>query len=88
MSNDPWSTIAEYPDRASAEAIVGLLTAEMVPCYVLSHSPIPGLALAFSVRVPPALLPRAQEILEAARVPESELAELAMSLPRLEPPDL
>jgi hypothetical protein len=87
MSDDKWISVADYTDRISAEAIVGLLGQEKLPCYIFSNAHIPGLGSAFSVRVPPHILSQAQSLLEQSRVSESELTDLAMSVPAAEPPD-
>ena len=87
MSDDTWISVADYADRISAEAIVGLLTGENLPCRIVSNAHIPGLGSAFSVRVPSRLLSQARSVLEQSHVSESELTDLAMSVPRVEPPD-
>jgi len=87
MSDDKWISVADYTDRISAEAIVGLLGQEKLPCYIFSNAHIPGLGSAFSVRVPPQFLSQAQLLLEQSHVSESELADLAMSVPMVERPD-
>jgi hypothetical protein len=81
MLNDVWASVAAYSDRMSAEAIVGLLAGQQMPCYIASNEHIPGLGSSFSVCVPARLRHRAQWILEQARVTESELTELAMRCP-------
>lgn len=87
MSDDKWISVADYSDRISADAIVGLLSGEHLPCRIVSNAHIPGLGSAFSVRVPSRLLVQAQSLLEQSRVSESELTDLAMSVPVAEPPD-
>ena len=87
MSDDKWMSVADYTDRISAEAIVGLLGEEQLPCYIFSNAHIPGLGSAFSVRVPSRFLTQAQSLLERSRVSEAELADLAMSVPMVEAPD-
>jgi hypothetical protein len=81
MPDDAWSSVAAYSDRMSAEAILGLLAGEQLPCYIASNEHVPGLGSNFSVRVPARLLHRAQWILEQARVTESELTDLALRVP-------
>jgi hypothetical protein len=72
-----WVGVDAYPDRFSAEAIVGLLAGEGVPAYIASDEPIPGLGRNFSVLVPPELVHRAYRILKQAPVSEKELIYLA-----------
>lgn len=79
MPDDTWSSIVTYHDRASAEAIHGLLAAEKVPCYIASDEHVPGLGSNFAVRVPRYLSHRAQWILAQMRVSEEELTALALS---------
>ena len=88
MTADKWMSVADYSDRISAEAIVGLLGGENLPCFITSNAHIPGLGSAFSVRVPSRFLAQAQSLLEQSRVSETELAELAMSVPTAEPPEV
>lgn len=61
-----------YPDRITAEAMVGLLTSGGVPCQITSDEHLPGLASFFSIAVPSQLLHRARWLLEDAKVSESE----------------
>ncbi len=82
MADDSWCSVADYPDRISAEAIVGLLNGADVPCYIASNEHVPGLGSAFSVRVPVSLVRQAEWLLEQSRVSDSELTELAMRMPR------
>ena len=82
MPNDTWTSVSDYADRASAEALLGLLTGEAVPCYIASNEHVPGLGSSFRVCVPSQLAQRAKSILEQGRVSESELTDLAMSEPR------
>ena len=77
MSDDEWIGVADYTNRASAEALVGLLTAEHVPCFVASNEILPGLGSDFSVRVPPDLVHRARWVLAQSQVSEAELNYLA-----------
>jgi hypothetical protein len=77
VSNTNWISVATYSDRASAEAILGLLTGEGVPAYIKSDEYVPGLGLNFSVSVPPDLARRAQWLLQRSDVTEAELARLA-----------
>jgi len=85
MTDDSWTRVAAYGDRASAEAILGLLSAESIPCYIASNEFVPGIGSNFAVCVPSYLKHRANGILEDRRVPEGELTELALSEPRQEP---
>ena len=77
MSDDTWSTVVTFSDRISAEAILGLLKSENLPCQVASNETIPGLGTEFAVLVPAGLLHRAQSILAQAQVSEQELDSLA-----------
>ena len=82
MSNPAWTSVATYADRISAEAILGLLTSQSVPCYIASNEHVPGLGTKFSVCVPSRLTDAANTILADNRVSDSELTDLAMSVPR------
>jgi hypothetical protein len=77
MSDDKWMSVADYSDRASAEAIVCLLSAAKVPCFIVSDEALPGLGSDFSVRVPPDLFHRARWVLAQSQVSEAELTYLA-----------
>jgi hypothetical protein len=77
VSDHPWVRVAAYSDRISAEAILGLLTEESLPCYIGSNEYVPGLGSHFAVFVPADLMHRARWILEQARVSEEELTFLA-----------
>lgn len=79
MNNATWVGVDSFPDRVSAEALVGLLAGEGVPAYIASDEPIPGLARNFSVLVPPDLIHRAHWILKQAPISESELTQLAIA---------
>jgi hypothetical protein len=81
MTDDTWSSVGDYPERVSAEAILGLLAGEGFPCYIASNAHVPGLGSVFSVRVPSSLLGRAQALLEHGPVSDSELTELALREP-------
>jgi hypothetical protein len=78
VSIGDWSQIASFGDPISAEALVGLLESERVPCRIESNAIIPGLGTSFAVLVPPGLLRRATWIRnQAAQVSEQELTYLA-----------
>jgi len=77
MNEPTWMSIAVYPDRASAEAALGLLAADDLPAYISSDAYVPGLGTNFSVLVPSDLLPRARWILRESALSEEELTELA-----------
>jgi hypothetical protein len=77
-----WISVADYNDRMSADAIVGLLEAAGVTSRIVSNEHIPGLGTAFSVRVPPELVEAANVALAGSRVSEAELTDLAMQSPR------
>jgi len=81
MSDDRWSSVGDYPERVEAEAILGVLAGEGLPCYIASNAHVPGLGSVFSVRVPAALLARAQSLLEGSPVSDAELTELALAAP-------
>ena len=77
MPDDTWISVATFPDRATAEATLGLLTAATIPCYIASNEYVPGLGSEFSVRVPARLRHRADWVLESVRVSVGELDYLA-----------
>jgi len=74
---ETWISVATYPDRVSAEAVLELLAKENVAGYIASNDYIPGLGSNFSVLVPNHLQDRANRILAQSRVSESELTLLA-----------
>ena len=78
MPDETWISVAAYPDRMCAEAVIGLLTGAQVPCYIASDAYLPGLGTHFSVCVPGRLQHRAHWILEDSRVSEPELVALAL----------
>jgi hypothetical protein len=73
-----WSVVATFGDRISAQALVGLLESEQLPCYLASNAAVPGLGTEFKVLVPSEFLRKAQRTIEQACVSEQELTELAM----------
>jgi hypothetical protein len=77
MSIDGWSVVAKFGDRISAQALVGLLESEKLPCYLASNAAVPGLGTEFAVLVPTEFLRKAQWTVEQARVSEQELTYLA-----------
>jgi hypothetical protein len=77
VPDDTWSAVATFADPISAEALLGLLKSEQVPCRVASNEPLPGLATEFAVLVPTELLHRAQWIIKQAPVSDEELTYLA-----------
>jgi hypothetical protein len=77
MNVNDWTLIATFGDRISAQALVGLLDSEQIPCRLISNEPLPGLGSEFAVMVPPGLLARATRIRAEARVSEQELTYLA-----------
>jgi hypothetical protein len=77
LALDGWSVVATFGDQISAQALIGLLVSEKVPCHYVSNAAVPGLGTEFAVLVPTPLLHRAQWVREQARVPEAELDELA-----------
>jgi hypothetical protein len=84
---DGWSVFASFGDRISAQALVGLLESEKLPCRFASNEPVPGLGTEFSVLVPTQLLHRARWIHEQSQVSEQELTYLATGeLPRDDSP--
>jgi Protein of unknown function (DUF3303) len=81
VTDDNWKSLGDYPERVEAEAILGLLAADGLPCYIASNAHVPGLGSVFSVRVPAALLARAQALIEHGPVSDAELTELALAAP-------
>lgn len=77
MSATDWGIVATFGDRISAQALVGLLDSEKLPCRLISNEPLPGLGTQFAVLVPQELLRQATRIREAAQVSEQELTFLA-----------
>jgi hypothetical protein len=77
VPKDTWSTVVTYPDRSTAEAMLGLLSSGGVPCHITSDEHLPGLASFFSIVVPSELLHGARWLLEDAKVSESELTFFA-----------
>ena len=77
MNATDWSIVATFGDRISAQALVGLLDSEKLPCRLISNEPLPGLGTQFAVMVPQELLRRATRIREEAQVSEQELTFLA-----------
>ena len=77
MNVNDWSIVAAFGDRISAQALVGLLDSEKLPCRLVSNAPLPGLGTEFAVMVPKELLRKATRIREEARVSEQELTYLA-----------
>lgn len=77
MPNNSWISVATYSDRASAEALLGLLSGEGVPAYIRSDEHVPGLGSNFSVSVPPELERRTRWLLQQSHVTETELIQLA-----------
>ena len=81
MPDDPWTSVAVYSERVTAEAILAILAAEGFPCYIASDEHVPGLGSAFAVRVPAHLLKRARSLVEQGDVSDSELSDLALRGP-------
>jgi hypothetical protein len=77
MNVNDWTIVATFGDRISAQALVGLLDSEKIPCRLVSNEPLPGLGSEFAVMVPQGLLRQATRIREEARVSEQELTYLA-----------
>jgi hypothetical protein len=77
VSNSSWVSVAIYSDKMSAEAVLGLLTAEGLPAYIKSDEHVPGLGSNFSVFVPPDRVRQARRIFEQGQVSEKELTDLA-----------
>jgi hypothetical protein len=80
MNDGDWVKVESFPDRISAEALVGMLATEGVPAYIVADEPIPGLGGNFYVLVPPDLVHRAQWLLKQT-VSEDELSILAVGMP-------
>jgi hypothetical protein len=87
MPNDSWISVADYTDRVLADAALGLLALERIPCYVASNEFVPGLGSAFSVRVPVELIGQAHVLLDQSPVSDAELTELALKAPPEESQD-
>jgi hypothetical protein len=77
MNATDWRIVAAFGDRISAQALVGLLDSEKLPCRLISNEPLPGLGTEFAVMVPQRFLHRASRIREEAQVSEQELTFLA-----------
>jgi hypothetical protein len=77
VADATWTSVVTYANRISAEAIVGLLSGENVPCRIDSNDDPPGLGSFFSVVVPAQLLHRARWVLMQSQVSERELTFLA-----------
>ena len=77
MSNNGWTSVAEYSDKLTAEATLGLLTGKGLPAYIKSDEHVPGLGSNFCVFVPLNRAREARWILERSTVSERELTELA-----------
>jgi len=77
VPRDAWSEVVTYPDRASAEAVLGLLLQGDVVGRITSDEALPGLGLFYSVVVPAELLHRARWLLSEAQVSDAELTYLA-----------
>ena len=73
-----WETIHSSNDRGSAEALAGWLRSEDIDVKIEETAPaLPGLDGNFSVRVPAALVDRANKIAEKGVVSDEELEALA-----------
>lgn len=81
MTDDHWVSLADYPEQVAAAAMLGLLTDAGLPCYIASDAHVPGLGSVFSIRVPAAVLGRAQALIEHGAISDSELTELALRAP-------
>jgi hypothetical protein len=79
VAMDGWSVVGTFGDRISAQALVGLLESEKLPCYLASNAAVPGLGTEFTVLVPSEFLRKAQRTVEQARVSEQELTSLALA---------
>jgi hypothetical protein len=77
VSSNQWVSVATYPDRISAEAVVELLKGQDLPAYIKSDAFVPGLGSNFAVFVPGDRARQAQRLLEQGQVSEKELTELA-----------
>ena len=77
MQKETWVTVAVYSDRLSAEATLGLLTADGMPSYISSDEHVPGLGIRFAVLVPSDVAHRAEWLLRAPPISEGELTYLA-----------
>jgi hypothetical protein len=77
VSVDAWAEVVTYSDRASAEALIGLLAQSGIVARISSDEAVPGLGLFFSVVVPAEFLHRARWLLSETQVSEPELTYLA-----------
>jgi hypothetical protein len=77
VSDDDWISAVVYSDKVTAEAILGLLTAEGVPAYIKSDEHVPGLGSNFSIHVPADRLRQARWLLKQTHVSDKELTYLA-----------
>ena len=77
MSDTSWVNVVTYSDKATAEAILGVLTGEGVPAFIKSDEHVPGLGTNFSLFVPSDRLRQAQRLLERGTLSEKELTDLA-----------
>jgi hypothetical protein len=77
VPSDDWSVVETFGDPISAEALVGLLESEKLPCRFASNEVIRGLSSGFSVLVPTELQRKAQWIRAQAPVSEEELTYFA-----------
>jgi hypothetical protein len=78
VSIEGWSVVATFGDRISAQALVGLMESEKLPCYLASNAAVPGLGTEFAVLVPSEFLRKARRTIDQARVSEQELTYLAL----------
>ncbi len=69
-----WQSVALLYDETAAHNLAALLEAEAVPTQVVPDSKLIGYTLGWEVRVPPAMLQRAQELLAPSRFTDAELA--------------
>jgi hypothetical protein len=77
MGKQLWSVFATFGDRISAQALIGLLESEKLPCRFVSNEVVPGLGTEFSVLVHTNQLHRAKWIREQSQVSVQELTYLA-----------
>ena len=87
MTDDGWSGVADFPERVAAEAVLGILARDGLPCYIASDAHVPGLGSVFSIRVPQACVARARALIGEGLVSDEELTALALGVPRAEPDD-
>ncbi|MBS0379569.1 MAG: hypothetical protein JSS29_13850 [Proteobacteria bacterium] len=73
----PFLLAATYPDRITAQAMLGLLHESGIPAVLETDGALPGPGSSYFLQVPAELVHRARWVLEAAQVSDRELNYLA-----------